>query len=556
MNAKNDRAELAADPALGVGNALTTLVAKGIGLDAPALTFDTEVDGHPAWEAFTLAELGERVAARAATLHAWGIRPRDPVAVYVSAAADQVLSYLALAHIGAIPALVNGRVPGVTAAKYIQRLRAVGVLTDAAHAAELAGHETDTPLLGDVSGLGAGKPADAPAPYRHHGTEPVVITHSSGTTGLPKAVAHSHHSLFASVRHRLSLPKGQGLNRMLGALPAAHAATVIAVNLALCNRVQLALVSRQDGTVVLDAIESWRPEAVLGFAATWSELAGEDLAARDLDSVRAWWNTGDCAHEAHVRRLVAVGNRSTATAQGIVRRPGSFFIDGLGSTEMGHSQFFITHTPETNRYGRCIGKPHAFSDVTVISDEGEHLGPGQVGQLGVNAPTLALGYWNDSVTTYRTRRDGYFLTGDLVYRDEAGYYFHVDRAVDAVELPGGEKLFTAASEERILARCPGVLECTVVAVRDGDEVTTSVLLVPAAGEARKVPEEDRAKEVLAALEEHVARTVARVVVVDPDLIPLGPTGKVRKVLLRERYLKGELPVGSGTDLRAEAVSAA
>ncbi|PAZ17390.1 AMP-dependent synthetase [Streptomyces sp. SA15] len=538
MNPKNERAELAADPRLGVGNVLTTLLERGTGLDTPTLTFDTEVDGHPAWHALTLAELGERVASRASALHALGVQPRDPVAVWVTDGADQVLSYLALTRLGAIPALINGRVPAEQAAEYIKRLRAVGVIADTPHWDALSAAGNTTELLADPAELGKGDPAAAPRPYRHHGNEPVVITHSSGTTGLPKAVTHSHHSLFAAIRHRLSLPKGQGLDRMLGALPSAHAATVIAVNLALANRAQLAVLSRQSGTHVLDSIESWKPQSVLGFAATWSELAGEDLSTRDLDSVRIWWNTGDCAHEAHIRKLIAVGSRESVTAQGRVHRPGSFFVDGLGSSEMGHSQFFITHTPDTKRYGRCIGKPHAFSDVAVVDDDGEKLGTGQVGQLAINAPTLSLGYWNDSVTTYRTRRDGYFLTGDLVYRDEDGYYYHVDRAVDAVDLGDGHKLYTMLCEERVLADCADVLECTVVAVpTDEGRVVTSVLLML---DPRADQDADRTAEVLAALEPHVARTVERVVVVSPDRIPLGATGKVRKFLLRKRFLDGEL----------------
>jgi acyl-coenzyme A synthetase/AMP-(fatty) acid ligase len=560
MNPKNERAELAADRTLGVGNALTSLLERGTGLDAPSLTFDTEVDGHPAWQALTLAELGERVAARAAALHALGVGPRDPVAVWVTKGADQVLGYLALVRLGAIPALVNGKVPAEQAAEYIRRLGAVGVIADAPHWQALAGR-AGTPLLADPSELGGGDPAAAPRPYRHHGTEPAVITHSSGTTGLPKAVIHSHHSLFAAVRHRLTLPKPQGLDRMLGALPSAHAATVIAVNLALTNRAQLAVLSEQSGPTVLDTIESWRPETVLGFAATWSELAAADFTGRALDSVRTWWNTGDCAHEAHIRKLIAVGTRASVGPGGRVNRPGSFFVDGLGSSEMGHSQFFITHTPDTSRYGRCIGKPHVFSDVAVVDNDGERLGAGQVGQLAISAPTLSLGYWNDSVTTYRTRRDGYFLTGDLVYFDENGYYYHVDRQVDSVDLGEGRRLYTMLSEERVLADCPDVLECTVVAVPTGGKdggsggdggdgkVVTSVLLMldPAADQ-----EADRRDEVLAALEPHVAATVEQVVVVSPDVIPLGATGKVRKFLLRQRFLDGEL-LGRVSSAQREAL---
>ncbi|WP_432082105.1 class I adenylate-forming enzyme family protein [Streptomyces sp. WAC 04229] len=549
MNPKNERAQLAADQRLGVGNVLTTLTERGTDLDTPTLTFDTDVDGRPAWQALTQAELAERVAARASALHALGVGPRDPVAVWVTDGADQVLGYLALARLGAIPALVNGRLPAEQATEYIRRLGAVGVIADVPHWDLLSSAGNSTPLLAHPAGLGKGDPDRAPAPYRHHADEPVVITHSSGTTGLPKAVTHSHHSLFAAIRHRLSLPKGQGLDRMLGALPSAHAATVIAVNLALTNRAQLAVLSQQNGARVLDAVESWQPTSVLGFAATWSELASEDLSKRDLASVRTWWNTGDCAHEAHIRKLIAHGTRESVTSQGRVTRPGSFFVDGLGSSEMGHSQFHITHTPDTSRYGRCIGKPHAFSDVAVVDDDGEKLGTGEVGQLAVSAPTLSLGYWNDSVTTYRTRRDGYFLTGDLVRRDEEGYYYHVDRLVDAVDLGDGHRLYTMLCEERVLADCPDVLECTVVAVPSEGRVVTSVLLVldPAAD-----LEADRTAEVLAALDEHVARTVERVVVVGPDRIPLGATGKVRKFLLRRRFLDGEL-LGRDSSVRQVAV---
>ena len=56
MTIKSVRAQLAADPDLGAGNVLTTLVARGIGLDSPALTFDTDIGPHPAWQPLTVRE--------------------------------------------------------------------------------------------------------------------------------------------------------------------------------------------------------------------------------------------------------------------------------------------------------------------------------------------------------------------------------------------------------------------------------------------------------------------------------------------------------------------
>ncbi len=533
MSIRSIRAQLAGDPLVGAGNVLTTRIRLGLGLDEPLLTFDTPVDEHPAWQPLTLRELDRAVRARAASLAALGVRPRDPVAVQSGAAADQVLAFLALSRLGAIPALINPLLDGERSAIYIGRLNAVGVLGDAEHLAQLTRHGLTTPLLPEIGTLGAGDPEDAPEPFPHWSGDPVAITHSSGTTGLPKAVVHSHDSLYAAIRYRLGLPRPQGSDRMLSALPAPHAATLIALNLALSTGAELLLLSRQTGPEVLDAIEQWRPRGVFGFATTWADLARHDLTKRQVDSVGLWWNTGDCAHEAHIRRLIAAGSREQATRAGRVRTPGSVFVDGLGSTEMGHSHFFITHSAETDRYGRCVGRPHAFVDCAVLGPDGQVLGVGEVGELGTTSPTLALGYWNDSATTFRTRVRGYFLTGDLMYRDEEGYYYHVDRAVDSVDLGDGKRLYTAMSEERVLADCPEVLDCTVVAVRDGDQVVTDVLLQLTAGAD---PDTDRTEQVTAALEEAVAATVRQVLVVEEGRIPLGPTGKVRKVLLRAQHL--------------------
>jgi len=536
---------LLADENLGAGNVLASVLAHGADPDGPGLAFDTEVDGHPAERTITLGELDERVAARADWLHRRGIRPRDPVAVWTTDAADIVLSFLALSRIGAIAALMNGRLPPEIAAEYIRRLRPVGVLADAPHADLLAGQDIGVPVLGAPAELGTGDPGSAPPHYRHHPDDPVVITHSSGTTGVPKAVLHTHSTIYAATRHLLSMPQAQGTDRILNALPIPHTATVIMVNQALGNRAEFLSLSRQDGSYVLDAIERWRPASVFGFAVTWAELARYDLSKHDVDSVRLWFNTGDCAHEAHIRRLVAVGSHETVTRSGVTKVPGSTFIDGLGSSEMGHSMFYIHHTPDTERYGRCIGRPYGFVEAAVLDRNGDELPPGEVGWLGLRAPSLSPTYWNDSVTTYRSRLAGWSLYGDLVYRDTDGYFFHMDRATDAVELGDGRRIYTALSEERVLAAMPEVLDCTAVIVsEDGTDtaghphpsVTTDVLLEldPDAD-----PTVDRTERVRTALGEPAGSTLRRVVAVPADRLPLTATGKVRKVLLRQQHLAGQ-----------------
>ena len=546
MTVSGLRAALAADPTLGAGNVLHKLIEHGAPLDGPGMAFDTEVDGHPAFTGLTLGQLRTVVAARAAWFAERGVGPRDPVAVYVTTAADCMLHFMALTWLGAIPALMNPNIPGDVAAEYIRRLRAVGLVTDAARRSRLAGADPEHCVeLGfgldavyDATDTGSGDPAAAPPPYRHHDEDPIAITHSSGTTRMPAAVTQTHGNLFVGTRVlRLNKPRARGTERILNALPAPHAAGIMSLNHALCNGADLLYLSRpDDGEAVVSAIESWRPSGVFGFAVTWAELARIDLSKRAVDSVSLWFNTGDCAHEPHIRHLVAAGSHDRATARGARRMPGSMFVDGLGSSEMGHSAFHITHAPGTERYGRCVGRTHDFAEIRLLDPvTGDEVPVGEVGLCGMKSATLSPGYWNDSVATHRNRMNGYYLTGDLLYRDEEGYYYHVDRMVDAVPLGDGKWLYTAMSEEKILKACPDVLDCTVVAVPVAGEhggVVTDVLLTlhPWADAAA-----DRTEAVRAVLSEAAAATLREVLVIGPERLILGPTGKVRKFLMRQRH---------------------
>ncbi len=542
MGKGDSRAVLAADSQLGAGNVLLRLAEHGADMDMPRLTFDTDVDGIAAWTALSLRTLTQRVAARAEWFARHGIGRRDPVAVYVSSAADVILNYFALTWLGAIPALMNGAMPMEIAAEYVRRLRGVGVIIDADHA-ELAAHDLGTPILGYAAETGTGDPSGAPAHYRHHPNDPVAITHSSGTTRMPAAVVHSHHTLFAAVRAvRLTEPRQSGAVREMSAFPQAHTAGIIIVNEALCNGYELLCLSQQggefstSGEVIIDAIERWRPTAVFGFAVTWAELARFDLTQRDVSSVRIWSNSGDTAHEAHIRRLVAVGSHQVYSKQGVVTLPGSRFNDTLGSTEMGYGGFQISHRPGTERYDRCVGKPVSFAEIILVDPRtGDEVPIGEVGQVAMKSPTLAVGYWNDSVLTFRTRLNGYYLTGDLMYRDKDGYFYHVDRASDATDLGDGNWLYSVLSEERILKRCPDVRDCTVLAARGDDgKPIIEVLLMLAAGADPALDRENEVREALG----QVAALPLRIETVPDDGVVVGPTGKVRKFLMRQRLLAG------------------
>lgn len=532
------RARLADDPTLGAGNYLQFLRKVLTGSQkviwcAP----DFHAPDGTAPTVLTLDRLNEIVETYAGWYHRHGVRPRDPIVVYTDSALEYVVNFLALSGLGAVPALVNSNLSAEVTRDYAQRLGAVGAFTDAAHRAALRGPETSE-LIFHVTSADI-TPADRAGlptsyPYQHGNGDPVLITHSSGTTGTPKAVCATHQSFFAATRYRLSLPLPQGFERILSALPGSHNSAITVVMQSLLSGLPLHILSSQTGENVLEAIEKFRPTMVAAFASIYADLATRDLSGRDLFSVVYWYNSGDAAHHAHIRVLTRLGHHVEVTAEGRVRMPGSFFHDGLGSSEMGHSLFYNIHKPDVIKRLRCIGIPYGFVEAVVLSEEGEPLPPYQIGRLGVKSPTISPGYWNDSLTTYRSWLRGYWLTGDLVYCDERGAFFHVDRVTDTIRTPDGQ-MYSVWAEELLLDAFSEVLDCTIFGVTSTQGTTDAYVLLQLRDTIDTVPEDAWRSRANKLLTSNGMPGVTRVFTADGSDLPVGPTGKVQKRQLRARY---------------------
>ncbi|MGW2330453.1 class I adenylate-forming enzyme family protein [Streptomyces sp. NPDC001700] len=548
MITKEERALISQDAALGAGNVIHRLKAYGRSPDDQVLwtdaTWQAPDGGHP--EVLTLGELHETVETYASWYHAHGVRPRDPVAIQTYSSTEFAINFLALTSLGAIPSFVNGNLRPEIAREYVRRQGAVGAITDRAHRPVLAPHQDELGLAfcataADID-TKTRHPLPASYPYAHHPTDPIVISHSSGTTGMPKAVPHTHQTLLYAQLHRLKLSVGSAMGRLLVAMPGSHNASISVMMFGFLLRSPVLLLSSQRGTDVLDAMESFRPTTVFAFAGTYGEMAAQDLAARELSSVEAWYNTGDAAHEAHIRALIAQGSHDTVGPDlGRCRVPGSVFTDGLGSSETGYSLFHNGHKPGRSSFSRCVGKPMSFAEAAVLSEDGTPLPPGEVGRLGVRSPTLTPGYWNDSLTFHRLRLGGYWLTGDLSYRDEEGNFYHLDRAPDAIRTAAG-LVFSTRTEELLLRELPELDDCTVVAVApegvradwDGDGTADAYVLLQVRPDAADTDDDwtDRVNQVLTTEGFPPLTGALRM---DANDVVKGATGKVLKREMRERF---------------------
>jgi acyl-coenzyme A synthetase/AMP-(fatty) acid ligase len=531
------RYRLMLNPALGAGNFLHVAAGTSPDPTIPLVWSDVPYSlmGRTCTEPLSLTSLKEATDALAAWYASRGVRAKDPVAVYGSNGIHYLLHYVALTGLGAIPALTNGNMPPQTAVQHFRRIGAIAVAGDPAQLDAIAGlYGADefrfVCRMDEIAPEGDGAPPPG-YPFPHDYLDPVMITHSSGTTGAPKPVLLQHGKWFHGIRHLLGLPPAQGAERYLSSLPVSHnAAIAYAMHAILCGAA-LMIVSRPQGAAVLECIEQFQPSTVVSFPATYVEMVGCGLAGRSLTSVSNWINSGDAAHEAHIRQLVQHGYHY----RGKQRVQGSQFIDGLGSSEMGHSSFRVVYTAADRNFERCVGLPQEWVDARVLADDGSELPVGQVGKLGIKSPSVTSGYWNDSVLTHRSQLAGYWLTGDLVYKDSKGCFYHVDRITDAITTTEGV-LYSLQTEELILKNQPELLDCTIVGVPDEHDPTRP--LVPVVFAFLRAGAEAQEGELLDRINaDQRARkrpTLARVQILRDGGIPVGVTGKVMKAALRQQ----------------------
>jgi long-chain acyl-CoA synthetase len=112
------------------------------------------------------------------------------------------------------------------------------------------------------------------------------------------------------------------------------------------------------------------------------------------------------------------------------------------------------------------GLPLPSTDIAILDDTGRQLGSGTPGEIAVRGPQVMMGYWNRPRDTARAMtEDGFFKSGDLGIMDSAGYVSVLDRKSDVIQVSG---LNVYPNElESAIGRHPGVRECAVVGVSDG-----------------------------------------------------------------------------------------
>ena len=361
---------------------------------------------------------------------------------------------------------------------------------------------------------------DEPFTYADDPDADAVLVFSSGTTGFPKAVRHTHRTMGHGVAHWITALGLTDDDRFQVATPPVHILGLLNLVTAVAAGARLRLHPRFDLDALLGAIERDRVTLEMAVAPIALGMANHpDLERYDLSSLRyVMWGATPVTPEvaatvtrrSGVRWLPCYGTSEVPVLTGNpVDRPAEWRLDSPGLP--------IPASPAGPGTEIRIADP-----VT-----GEILGPDQTGEIEVRSPSAMVGYLPADATA-DAFHDGWYRTGDLGHLEPGGWLHITDRLKEMIKVRGYQ--VAPAEVEAVLHADPRVRDCAVFGVPDearGEAVVAAVALVDGASLTG-----DEVREIVAAQLAHY-KQVRRVVFVDE--VPRLPSGKALRRVLKDQF---------------------
>ncbi|HJN97191.1 MAG TPA: acyl--CoA ligase [Gammaproteobacteria bacterium] len=497
---------------------LGELVAAGRGEDAAIAAPDRQ--------AFTYNELRAQVDYTVARLNELGVGRNDPVAIVLPNGPEMASAFICIGA-AATTAPLNPAYRGEEFDFYLQDLQPKLLVVEAG---------TDSPAVASASQLGinvvtlrheASDPAgkfeligepianEAMLPGPAQSNDIALVLHTSGTTSRPKLVPLSQQNVCASARnvgHSLALTPG---DRCLNIMPLFHIHGLIAAVL---------------GSIHSGASVSCTP----GFNAlkffSW------------LEDIRPSWYTGvPTMHQAILSRagrnqeiidsvqLRLLRSSSASLPPKVMQELEVAFdapvIEAYGMTEAAH-QMACNPLPRGSQKPGAVGLA-AGPEVSIMNQAGEHLRPGEIGEIVIRGENVTSGYLNNDEANASAFTDGWFRTGDQGHIDTEGYLTLTGRLKEIINR-GGEKISPREVDE-ILLDHQDVAQVVTFAMphpKLGEEVAAAIVLEPGS------ELDERSLRDYAATRLADFKVPKKVVFLEE--IPKGPTGKLQRIGLAEK----------------------
>ncbi|WP_329178003.1 MULTISPECIES: class I adenylate-forming enzyme family protein [unclassified Streptomyces] len=425
------------------------------------LTLDHDLDVLPAaGRRLTVAQLAEHVDDLAGRLWAAGVRPGDTIAIYKAPNFDVWMLASAAARVGAVPVMLSPALDGATVGVLLGRLHQPHLLTDLPKLGVLA----DVPVrelaktviiaTGEWPGAVAltdlaGSPRVEPV-FRGL-DDPAMITHTSGTTGVPKLVVHTPRTMGVRLRPQWWLLSLMWRRDTVAInLPFVHSRMYAAMSLVLLKAMPVLLMNNPKSDEVAGLFVSHKPtfiEALPNAFMDWEVLA--DDPRKPFASVKYFSSTFDAIHPRTITRLISSSKR---------RVP--LFFQIYGQSEVGPAvgrPYFSKSVHRTD--GRCVGYPMpGCAKVRVVSRNGRPPSKANPGAIEVRWDGIAHSYFGEQERYDANKHDGWWKTGDVGYRTKRGCLHMLDREVDMVP----DTSSTLEIEDLMLSRLDELTELVVV----------------------------------------------------------------------------------------------
>ncbi|HTR69420.1 MAG TPA: class I adenylate-forming enzyme family protein [Mycobacteriales bacterium] len=459
------------------------------------------------------------------------IAPRDRVVVMTANRPEFVIAVTAISKLGAAAVLVSPAWKEREVDHAVALTGATFAVGDGGSAGLLRERlAVDRVLdLDDRVGLDAVLAGDATRPdfASIEPSDEAVLVFSSGTTGLPKAVRHSHESIGHGAAHWVAALGLGPDDRFQVATPPSHILGLLNLLAAQVAGATVRLHRRFDLDEVLRRIQDERMTLEMAVAPIALAMADHpSIEDYDLSSLRyIMWGATPV---------------TPSVAERVTERTGVRWLAAYGASEVPVIAANPVSDPSAWRLDSA-GLPPAGITLRVVDlDSGAVLPAGEVGEIQIMSPSTMLGYLPaaDSAAAFS---DGWYRTGDVGWLEAEGWVHLTDRAKEMIKVKGFQ--VAPAEIEEVLHGHPGVRDCAVFGVPDalaGELPVAAVALDP--------EHPVSLDELTALVASELATYKALAAIVEVDEIPRLPSGKVLRRTLAEAWTAGPAggdPIGAG-----------
>lgn len=371
-------------------------------------------------------------------------------------------------------------------------------------------------LLAGASAQDPGGPADP--------RSPAWLMYTSGTTGRAKGVQLTHQGLnyMRLCEHFEPVFQWKSDDVLMMVMPNFHLLGTALPVQAMYNGCTVSIMPVLEPGKLLELVARTRPTILVVAPIVIQMILDHPTAkATDVSSLRLIMYAGSPISAALLKRAM--------------KELPSQFMQFYGATESGGAMSILRpeqHDLNDESKLKSCGTPLPLIDFRIADEKGQEQPDGQTGEIMVRSPALFSSYRNQPEQTRSVLSQGWYRTGDAGYRDpKDGLYYIVDRVKDMI-VTGGENVYSAEVEQALMKHA-AVGACAVVSAPDphwGERVTAVVVRKP----DTTVSEQD--------LMDHCRTLIAgykvpKQVVFETSL-PMNPTGKVLKRVLRAKFWEG------------------